>query len=347
MRLILRNVSKTYRSLFRGKVQALKGINLNVEEGEFFVILGPSGCGKSTLLNLIAGLETPTEGEILIGDKLVSSKEFSVPPVEREIAMVFQSYALYPHMNVYDNIAFPLRIKGKKKKDTEKEVLSISELLGIRHLLRAKPKELSGGEKQRVAIARALVKKPKILLLDEPLSNLDAQLRQTMRTELKKLQRELGITVLHVTHDQLEAMTLADRLSVMKEGEIIQTGKPLEVYKNPINSFVGSFIGNPPMNILKRKVKREKDKFYVELFGERIPVKTVKEFIFLGFRSEDVEVLQGGNLLVEMIEFSGDETFLHINTGTERVTLKLHGKSNIREGDKVSLKVKRILFFEN
>ncbi len=275
---IIKNLYKTYRSTTR-KVQALKNINLHVKDGEFFVILGPSGCGKSTLLNVIAGLETPDSGEIKIGSRTVFYKNpeeprntVNVEPGRRNLSMVFQSYALYPHLNVFENIAFPLRIIGKKalkkliareenipeerihKSEIEnyisEKVRQVASLLEIEELLESKPAELSGGQRQRVAIARSLVKKPSVLLMDEPLSNLDARLRLKMREELKNLQRKTGITIVYVTHDQSEASFLASRIAVIKEGSIEQIDTPEKIYSKPATIFVGTFYGSPPAEVL-------------------------------------------------------------------------------------------------
>ncbi len=346
MSLLLKGVSKTYRSVFRGKVEALRGVDLSVEKGEFFVILGPSGCGKSTLLNLVAGLEEPTEGEIYIGDRLVAGRGVLLQPKERAVAMVFQSYALYPHMSAFDNIAFPLRVGGVKGAELERRVREVSELLGIGDLLRAKPAELSGGEKQRVAIARALVRKPRILLLDEPLSNLDAQLRQRMRVELKRIQRELDLTTLYVTHDQTEAMSLADRLAVMREGRIVQVGHPLDVYREPASSFVAGFIGFPPMNILRRKVRRDGERAWVQLFGTTVEVKTDREEIRVGVRPEEIHLMEKGEFPVELVECLGDETLIHVRVKGERVVVKVHGHTPLKEGERVSLRAERVHIFE-
>ncbi len=239
MKLTLISLAKTYRSL-RGPVHALKELSLEVEDGEFFVLLGPSGCGKSTVLNLVAGLEKPTSGEIRFGEEVVAAPEKRIfsEPRQRDVAMVFQSYALYPHMSVFDNIAFPLRVSGENRQQVRQAVEVAASTLGIAELLAVRPAELSGGQRQRVAIARAIVRKPKLFLLDEPLSNLDANLRTITRTELRLLQRKLGITTLYVTHDQVEAMTLADRMAVLKDGKLMQIGSPDAVYRHrlPLSS---------------------------------------------------------------------------------------------------------------
>ena len=240
-----RGLRKSYDG---GKSFALKGIDLASEEGEYIVLLGPSGCGKTTLLRTIAGLEQATEGDVLIGGNVVNG----LPPRARSIAMVFQSYALYPHKSVFANIVFPLRAEGMSKGDRQKKAEWAAKLLSIDHLLNRKPRALSGGERQRVALARALVRDPSAFLLDEPLSNLDAKLRTSARDELKRFQQDLGTTTVYVTHDQVEAMGLGDRIAVMYDGQIRQVGRPEEVYDEPADTFVATFLGSPPMNLVRR-----------------------------------------------------------------------------------------------
>jgi len=240
-RVLLKDVRKSYTDL-----QVIHGVSMDIADGEFVVIVGPSGCGKSTLLRMVAGLETITAGEIVIGDRVVNQLE----PKDRDIAMVFQNYALYPHMSVYDNMAYGLRIKGFSKQDIETRVQKAAEILELKNFLDRKPRALSGGQRQRVAMGRAIVREPAVFLFDEPLSNLDAKLRVQMRAELQGLHRRLGTTSLYVTHDQVEAMTLANRMIVMNAGRAEQIGAPLEVYARPATTFVASFIGSPPMNII-------------------------------------------------------------------------------------------------
>lgn len=259
----LTNISKSFLTP-RGKVEVLSEISLDILPGELFVLLGPSGCGKSTLLNLISGLEKPTKGQIVIGDTIavdISQKIFT-EPFERDTALVFQSYALYPHMTVRQNIAFPLTNLKKKlsRKSIDNRVMETARLLQIEELLERKPAELSGGQRQRVAIGRAIVRKPRLFLMDEPLSNLDARLRMDMRAQLKDLQRRLQITTIYVTHDQMEAMTLGDRIAVLQGGIIQQVGKPAEVYEQPANPFIAGFIGSPPMNLIEGSVIEENGK---------------------------------------------------------------------------------------
>jgi multiple sugar transport system ATP-binding protein len=231
-----------------GQVKAVDGVDLSIIEGEFFVILGPSGCGKTTLMRMIAGLEQPTGGEILIAGELMNE----LPPRKREVAMVFQSYALYPHMTVFDNIAFPLKAKKMPQSELKSKVEWATDLLDVTDLLDRKPRQLSGGEKQRVALCRAMVKEPRVLLLDEPLSNLDAKLRVAARSELEMFQRQMGITTIFVTHDQIEAMAMGDRIVVMSAGKIMQVGTPDEIYHRPANLFVATFLGSPTINLVER-----------------------------------------------------------------------------------------------
>lgn len=231
-----------------GEVKAVDGVDLSINEGEFFVILGPSGCGKTTLMRMIAGLETPTEGDVIIGGKRVTE----LPPRMREVAMVFQSYALYPHMTVFENIAFPLKAKKLPKGELREKVEASAKILGVDPLLDRRPRQLSGGERQRVALCRAMVKEPRVLLLDEPLSNLDAKLRTAARAELEMFQRKLGITTIFVTHDQIEAMAMGDRILVMSAGKVMQVGDPQEIYHDPANLFVATFLGSPAINLIER-----------------------------------------------------------------------------------------------
>ena len=234
---------------FYGDVAAVNGVDLLTKDGEFLVLLGPSGCGKTTLLRMIAGFEAPTQGELLIGGEVVNN----LPPRARKIAMVFQSYALYPHMTVFKNIAFPLKAQGINKKAIPQKVDWAASLFGIGHLLHRKPRELSGGERQRVALARALVREPAVFLLDEPLSNLDAQLRASARDELQQFQRRIGTTTIYVTHDQVEAMGLGDRIAVMRGGTVRQIGTPKDIYREPADTFVARFVGSPPMNLVQHQ----------------------------------------------------------------------------------------------
>jgi len=280
----IKNISKHFDN-----VKAVNGVDLAIQEGELLVILGPSGCGKTTLMRMIAGLEKPTDGMISIGGSDVTD----LPPRARPIAMVFQSYALYPHMTVFNNIAFPLKAHGKiPKEDIQKKVQWAANTLGIEQLLDRKPRQLSGGERQRVALGRALVKEPKVLLLDEPLSNLDAKLRATARDELQHFQRRLGITTIFVTHDQIEAMGMGDRIVVMSQGKVMQVGTPQEVYHDSANTFVASFLGSPGMNFI------QKEKFLVGFRPEQFIPEEIAE------RKEDLQTFP---FVVKRVEYLGAE----------------------------------------
>ena len=331
MELTLHHISKGFNSL-RGKVTAVHDVSLDIRDGEFFVLLGPSGCGKSTLLNLVAGLERPSAGEIRFAGETVAAAQKHVfhPPRKRNVAMVFQSYALYPHLKVFDNIAFPLRVTKDRRQDIQNAVKITARMLDIENLLERKPAELSGGQRQRVAIARALVRRPRLFLLDEPLSNLDAQLRTRMRVELKNLQRKLNITTLYVTHDQTEAMTLGDRIALLREGSLIQVGTPEEMYARPQTPFAAAFIGSPPMNLIPGEIKEAGGHWMAVVFGDRMrmPLKNMPSVrpsagneILLGIRPEHVVLKTGGegvgpsvSARVSAIEPLGRENLLHLNT---------------------------------
>jgi sn-glycerol 3-phosphate transport system ATP-binding protein len=295
----LRNVRKTYP----GGFEAIKGVDVDVGDGQFCVLVGPSGCGKSTLLRMVAGLETVTEGEVDIGGRIVNGIE----PADRDIAMVFQNYALYPHMNVYNNMAYGLRNRGMDKAEIDARVQEAARILELAPMLTRKPRQLSGGQRQRVAMGRAIVRQPKVFLFDEPLSNLDAKLRVAMRVEIRKLQRRLATTAIYVTHDQLEAMTLADILVVMNAGVVEQIGSPLEVYARPATTFVASFIGAPPMNLIPLEAHQLRARF-----GD-----AVVENGILGVRPEDLTISQATgdglslDITVEAVERVGPETFVY------------------------------------
>ncbi|WP_288252171.1 sn-glycerol-3-phosphate ABC transporter ATP-binding protein UgpC [uncultured Hydrogenophaga sp.] len=283
-------------------MQVIHGVSADIADGEFIVIVGPSGCGKSTLLRMVAGLEEVTGGEILIGPRVVNELE----PAERDIAMVFQNYALYPHMSVFDNMAYGLKIAKVPKDEIKTRVDKAAGILELGHLLERKPRQLSGGQRQRVAMGRAIVRQPQVFLFDEPLSNLDAKLRAQTRIEIQKLHRELGITSLFVTHDQVEAMTLAQRMIVMNAGHMEQFGTPEEVYNRPATTFVASFIGSPPMNLLKQAP------------GGR-------EGRVLGIRPEHLDVgAEGWALQVETVELLGAERLVHCRLGDEAVIIRTH-----------------------
>lgn len=328
----IRNLTKAY-----GKIAAVKDVSLDVNDKEFFVLLGPSGCGKTTLLLCIAGLLKPEKGEIWLGDKLVTSGDRGIflSPQERKLAMVFQDYALYPHMTVFKNIAFPLEVGGISKDEIKERVLKVARFLGIEHLLDRKPKQLSGGEKQRVALGRAIVKEPTLLLMDEPLANLDAKLRVLMRVELKRLQRELGTTIIYVTHDQIEAMSMADRVGVMSAGSLQQVGEPLEIYDKPRNTFVAGFIGSPPMNMFEGSIIEVNGRLAIDLgffvytltdwMGELIRKNNVKEVV-LGVRPENVLFAKEGEVnalkaKVNYVELLGKELNIHLTIGNLRLVM--------------------------
>ncbi len=324
----LSNLHKTFSS-FKSTIDVFKSISLSVSPGEFFVLLGPSGCGKSTLLNCIAGLEKPSQGSIRIDEQVVvdTQQNICLEPSARDTAMVFQSYALYPHMTVRENIAFPLTNRKKKysKTEIEKKVLETAQFLQIGSLLDRRPKELSGGQRQRVAIGRAIVRKPRLFLMDEPLSNLDAKLRMEMRAQLKALQRRLGITTIYVTHDQMEAMTLGDRIAILHDGVIQQVDKPSEVYANPANPFVAGFIGSPPMNLISGALTTEEGTIGISntdghfaLPLEKVPavIPVDKDLCVVGIRPEDIEIGCTGegviDVTVSVVENIGSEFLLYV-----------------------------------
>jgi sn-glycerol 3-phosphate transport system ATP-binding protein len=305
----LSNVKKIYA----GGVEAVKGVSLDVPDGAFVVLVGPSGCGKSTLLRMVAGLETISEGEIRIGDRVVNDVE----PADRDIAMVFQNYALYPHMSVFDNMAYGLRNRGTAASDVTRRVNDAAKLLGIETLLDRKPKQLSGGQRQRVAMGRAIVRKPAAFLFDEPLSNLDAKLRVQMRLEIKKLQRDLATTSLYVTHDQVEAMTMADILVVMNAGRAEQIGAPREIYQRPASQYVAGFIGSPAMNFLDARVNDARDGLLVGGLTISSPLASTRAAgvaFTLGLRPEHLVLTSGApdlSLAVDLIEHLGTDTLFH------------------------------------
>jgi multiple sugar transport system ATP-binding protein len=336
--LTLRGITKRY-----GTVEVIHGVDLDVPSGEFVVFVGPSGCGKSTLLRMIAGLEAITGGEFCIDGVRVNE----VPPAQREIAMVFQSYALYPHMTVYDNLAFGLQTAGVKKELIDERVQVAAKMLKIDTYLQRKPKALSGGQRQRVAIGRAIVRNPKLFLFDEPLSNLDAELRVQMRVELSKLHAELGTTMIYVTHDQVEAMTMADRIVVLRDGLIEQCGTPLELYNRPANRFVAGFIGSPKMNFLDAKVTgRNAQGLTVALAGgEAFDVAahasraTIGDSLCIGIRPEHALLAEHGlPVQVGLIEQLGGNTVLYGSLSAQQpVVVQVVGQSSIRRGDTVQV----------
>jgi multiple sugar transport system ATP-binding protein len=339
---LLKGIGKVYE----GDVRAAKDINITVNDREFVVLVGPSGCGKSTTLRMIAGLEDITEGELSIDGKVVND----VPPKDRDIAMVFQNYALYPHMSVYDNMAFGLKIRKFSKDEIEKRVNDAAKILDIEELLARKPKALSGGQRQRVAVGRAIVRQPKVFLFDEPLSNLDAKLRVTMRAEISALHNRLNATMIYVTHDQVEAMTMADKIVVMKDGLIQQIGSPLELYNKPANRFVAGFIGSPPMNFMNVVVKEEGGKLSIDEGAYSIEVNGcdylknyVGKNVVFGIRPEDLahtDKEKKGKTIpakVTVIEPLGAEIHLYMNTDNHQFIA--------RTGPEVDLKVDSEQFF--
>ena len=336
---LLENVSKVYP----GGIEAVRNANLDIHDKEFLVLVGPSGCGKSTTLRMVAGLEEITKGTIKIGDRVVND----VPPKDRDIAMVFQNYALYPHMTVYKNMAFGLKLRKYPRKEIDERVRDAARILGITELLDRKPKALSGGQRQRVAVGRAIVRKPSAFLFDEPLSNLDAKLRVEMRRELKQLHHRLGTTMIYVTHDQIEAMTLGDRIVVMEDGLVQQVGEPLTIYDYPDNRFVAGFIGTPPMNFIEGELVDQNGATYFQGPGMRLrlPDRVMANVrrngleardVTLGIRPEDIFVggtrpdlateESGAEVEVTVVEPLGDEMILYLAAGPKDATVDLLGK---------------------
>ena len=320
-RVVLENVGKLF-----GEIVAVNDFNLSIEDKEFVVLVGPSGCGKTTTLRMIAGLEKISSGRILIEDRLINA----LPAKERNIAMVFQNYALYPHMTVFQNMAFSLEMRERSKEKIRDRVQKAAEILDIQHLLQRRPKQLSGGQRQRVAVGRAIVRKPDVFLFDEPLSNLDAKLRVQMRVELRKLQERLATTSVYVTHDQVEAMTMGDRIVVMKDGLIQQIGNPLELYNQPVNKFVAGFLGSPAMNFIEAKVSvdRGTPSLQCEDFRLDLPPDMARVFksypheaVIVGIRPEDFHLVpdhvDGRTIQVEIevVEPIGNETYVFTNSG--------------------------------
>ncbi|MBI1879997.1 MAG: ABC transporter ATP-binding protein [Chloroflexi bacterium] len=340
----LRNVTKTY---VRGMKPAVRDFSLQIPDGHFIVLLGPSGCGKSTTLRMIAGLEEPDSGQIRIGGKPVNG----VPPQRRDTAFVFQNYALYPHMTVAQNIGFPLKMRGRSARDIRQRAEEIGRILGLESLLDRYPAQLSGGERQRVAVGRALVRNPAVFLFDEPLSNLDAQLRVEMRVELVQLQHRLKATFVFVTHDQVEAMTLADLIAVMHEGVLQQTGTPEEIYQKPANLFVAGFIGSPRMNFIEGSLSRENgdlllkgDKATLRLKECALDLAAAKtpDRVVLGFRPEDVQLSPDGNLALklELVETLGSQKFVYgVTELGQALVVGVDPKSHLAAGDVVHLSI--------
>ena len=328
----LENVTKIYPN----GTKAVDETSLIIENGEFMVFVGPSGCGKSTLLRMIAGLEDITEGKIILDENIINK----VDPSERDIAIVFQNYALYPHMNVYKNLAYGLKNRGETKKEIDKRVNEVAELLEIKEYLLRKPGQLSGGQRQRVAMGRAIVRNPKVFLFDEPLSNLDAKLRGQVRIEIKKLQRQMGVTSVFVTHDQVEAMTLGDRMAVINEGVIEQVGSPINVYEKPATLFVAEFIGTPQMNFIKGSI--EKGIFKSKNLTLNSETNLTNENVILGIRPENLLLKSDGNLRIriDLIEKLGADSVIYgIDQNENNLCYRENGNTKLKVGETVSLSI--------
>ncbi len=348
----LENLKKYFDN---GRVKAVDELSLTIKDGEFLVLLGPSGCGKTTTLRMISGLETPSDGRIYFGDRDVTY----LPPKNRNISMVFQSYAVWPHMKVYENIAFPLKVKKYPENEIKERVKWAAELLQIGELLDRYPAQLSGGQRQRVAVARAVVVEPEVLLMDEPLSNLDAKLRVTMRAEIKKLQTKLNVTTVYVTHDQVEAMTMGDRIAVMSKGHLLQIGPPTEVYLKPNSIFVATFIGSPEMNMVEASVKETETGIALEGEGFSISLPSglgellegyVDKTVTLGIRPEHMTVKGVSTLehvtraaemegVVDFVEALGTDTIVHAKVGDSIIKIKLPGHIPLPIGEKIKIEV--------
>jgi len=339
----LRHVSKKY-----GQVVAVRDVNLDIRDQEFFVLLGPSGCGKTTTLRMVAGLEAISEGSVVIGDQDVTE----MPPKDRDIAMVFQNYALYPHMTVYDNMAFGLKLHRVSRPEIDRRVKEAAEILGLHPFLSRRPKELSGGQRQRVALGRAIVREPKAFLMDEPLSNLDAKLRSQTRVELKRLHRRLGATILYVTHDQTEAMTMGDRIVVMKDGVVQQVDTPEGIYQKPANTFVASFVGTPAMNLVRARVTRAGARFIAQFGGQELSLPTAlanrlavdANEAILGIRPEnltitaptrDSDTVQG---TIRLIEPLGHEQIVYLDVGGANLVSRASHRWLGKPGDRITVR---------
>ncbi|WP_309397725.1 ABC transporter ATP-binding protein [Cerasicoccus maritimus] len=359
----LNNLVKEYQDSGRAKFTAVKGINLEIEQGEFMILVGPSGCGKSTTLRMIAGLENVTSGTIEIDGRVVNS----VAPKDRDIAMVFQNYALYPHMSVFDNMAFGLKLQKFPRGEIRNRVHEAAEILGLESMLERKPKQMSGGQRQRVALGRAIVRKPKVFLFDEPLSNLDAKMRVQMRTEISRLHSRLQATMIYVTHDQVEAMTMGDRICVMKEGEIMQVDDPISLYQHPNNIFTAGFIGSPPMNFFSGKIEKEGNRFsFVEENMSAAPFRLslddrltalARNFsgrkIMMGVRPEDIGLRRQASgcevdAEVMVVEPMGSETYLYFNTGRHDFIGRFPSENHHRIGERarVVMDIDKIHLFD-
>ena len=313
----LKDVSKYW-----GTTKAVENLNIEIKKGEFVIFLGPSGCGKSTTLRLIAGLEEVSSGQIEIDGMNVNNTD----PANRNVSMVFQSYALFPHLNVAENIIFGLKVRKVEKNERNARLVKVAEIVGLEDLLKRKPSELSGGQRQRVALARAIISDNPICLMDEPLSNLDAKLRHQMRVEIRELQKKLGITMIYVTHDQTEAMSMADKIVLMNEGHIVQQGKPKELFENPSHMFTANFLGNPPMNIIE--TEHDGESHFINHKGEKIDFRqdNKKDLVF-GLRPEDIKVSDKGiKCHVNFLDYQGSETIINTTLGTHEINIKTDSK---------------------
>ena len=355
------NLCKVFETDRNDEVTALEGINLEIPDGELMALVGPSGCGKSTLLRLIAGLENPSNGSIILGDREVNN----IKPQDRDVAMVFQNYALFPHLSVEQNIIFSLKFRKIPKLEIQSRVADAADLLGLTDFLRRRPAELSGGQRQRVALGRAMVCKPKIFLLDEPLSNLDARMRAEMRTEIADLHNRLGTTMIFVTHDQTEAMTLGQRLCVLNHGKVMQVGAPMDLYQRPMHKFVGDFIGTPGMNFIQGKVdeveggmvfvEQAKDGDGASLNLPEHVVKDVAKFngvkVVLGIRSEHLKLIENGvglKVELETVETLGHESLLHVRTAANRLIVRTAGNDqSIINGKILEIDWDTVIWFDS
>lgn len=342
------NIGKSYDQ----KTNVIQDINVTIEPGEFFVLVGPSGCGKSTMLRMIAGLEEVTQGELLIGDL----KANKLLPSQRDLSMVFQNYALYPHLTVEQNILFGLHTKKISKQEQQKRCREAAEMLGLSEYLKRKPRQLSGGQRQRVALARAIVTHSPICLMDEPLSNLDAKLRAKMRSEIRQIQRKLGITMIYVTHDQTEAMTMADRMMILNGGNIQQVGRPLDIYNAPKNTFVASFIGSPPMNLSNVSIENNllvfEDRRAISMSTPHSTLNGEKEVV-VGVRPEHIQLATNDNtsfiVEVDNVEILGTETLLTFHIGDKQWMAKWNGQWSIKVGERVPIFIdpKHLFLFDD
>ncbi|PGO75684.1 glycerol-3-phosphate ABC transporter ATP-binding protein [Bacillus cereus] len=331
----LKNVSKVYKN---AEETAVKGISVHIKKGEFFVLVGPSGCGKSTLLRMIAGLEEISSGDLIINERVANDLE----PKDRNLSMVFQNYALYPHLSVEENILFGLKVRKVQKEERQKRLMEAIEMVGLKEYVKMKPGQLSGGQRQRVALARAIVSQAPICLMDEPLSNLDAKLRAQMRIEIREIQQRLGITMIYVTHDQIEAMTMGDRIMVLNKGSIQQVGTPLNIYNEPANEFVASFIGSPSMNINDGEVNKEKGVLHIGQLQIPLSIRQLKQLpegtIRIGMRPEHIALSEEGQeVTLQSVEVLGNESILNFAVNGTTWSAKVIGQLLLNKGDKVKL----------